>query len=344
MWLSTSTSTCSISPTKPTSVAVGAAGAIANSAPSSPESPTAGWPWRLRRCDDVRVDLAEQHHLRDLDRLGVGDAQAVDELDLAGRAAPCSSVISGPPPWTITGFRPTYLSRTTSRGEVLAQRRVAHRRAAVLDHDRAAVELPDVGQRLEQRLRCRRAAAVGHVAHVVYSALIRDVLVAEVAEEDVGLGAVAAAARSTYSTSAARRAPPSSAASNRRPAGAQTCTPSIATSIGAAPARAPCPPPGRSGPSSGRGRSSAVLTSGELAIARATRSASCRVGRRATSIRPTRVGALAVGDDRERELRSSASSASPSSRSSSDCGSTSRRARRSPAGAPCRWCSSGRRR
>ena len=24
------------------------------------------------------------------------------------------SVISGPPPWTITGLRPTYLSRTTS--------------------------------------------------------------------------------------------------------------------------------------------------------------------------------------------------------------------------------------
>ena len=30
---------------------------------------------------DVLVDLPDQHHLRDLDRLLVGDAQAVDELD-----------------------------------------------------------------------------------------------------------------------------------------------------------------------------------------------------------------------------------------------------------------------
>ena len=37
-------------------------------------------------------------------------------------------------------------------GEAVAQRLVAHRRAAVLDHHRAAVELADVGQRLEQGL------------------------------------------------------------------------------------------------------------------------------------------------------------------------------------------------
>ena len=51
--------------------------------------------------------------------------------------------------------------------ERLAQRLVAHRRAAVLDHDGAAVELADVGQRLEQGLDARR----GLRAHVVYSAL-----------------------------------------------------------------------------------------------------------------------------------------------------------------------------
>ena len=39
---------------------------------------------------DVLVDLAHQHHLRDLDGLGVGHPQAVDELAPAGRAAPCS--------------------------------------------------------------------------------------------------------------------------------------------------------------------------------------------------------------------------------------------------------------
>jgi hypothetical protein len=30
---------------------------------------------------DVLVDLADQHHLRDLDGVGVGDAEAADELD-----------------------------------------------------------------------------------------------------------------------------------------------------------------------------------------------------------------------------------------------------------------------
>ena len=38
------------------------------------------------------------------------------------------SVISGPPPWTITGFSPTYLSRTTSVAK--ASRRPSSRIAA----------------------------------------------------------------------------------------------------------------------------------------------------------------------------------------------------------------------
>ena len=38
------------------------------------------------------------------------------------------SVISGPPPWTTTGLRPTYLSRTTSVAK--ASRRLSSRIAA----------------------------------------------------------------------------------------------------------------------------------------------------------------------------------------------------------------------
>ena len=38
------------------------------------------------------------------------------------------SVISGPPPWTTTGLRPTYLSRTTSVAN--ASRRLSSRIAA----------------------------------------------------------------------------------------------------------------------------------------------------------------------------------------------------------------------
>ena len=48
MWSITSTLTCSISPTKPTS-SVFATGRTSNSEPSSPPRPTAGWPWRLSR-------------------------------------------------------------------------------------------------------------------------------------------------------------------------------------------------------------------------------------------------------------------------------------------------------
>ena len=85
------------------------------------------------------------------------------------------SVISGPPPWTITGFEPDVLEQDDVAGELVAQRRLAHRRAAVLDHHGAAVELADVGKRLEQRL---DAAGGGGalapprfaLAHVVYSA------------------------------------------------------------------------------------------------------------------------------------------------------------------------------
>ena len=62
---------------------------------------------------DVGVELAEQDHARDLDRLGVGDAQALVEPDLEPeplhvlgdlRAAAVDD----------DGLRPTYLSRTTS--------------------------------------------------------------------------------------------------------------------------------------------------------------------------------------------------------------------------------------
>ena len=106
-------------------------------------------------------------------------------------------MISGPPPWTITGFSPTYLSRTTSRGEGLAQLLVAHRRAAVLDHHRAPVELPDVGEGLEKRL------YVCVLSHVVYSALIH-VVVGQIAEVHVRHYVAAAECRPRAPPRAAR--------------------------------------------------------------------------------------------------------------------------------------------
>ena len=57
-------------------------------------------------------------------------------------------------------------------GERLAQLLLAHRSAAVLDHDGAAVELPDVGKRLEEDLDptpCGLLSAVCCLGQVVYS-------------------------------------------------------------------------------------------------------------------------------------------------------------------------------
>ena len=63
--------------------------------------------------DDVAVDLAHEHHARDVERVGVGDPQAIAELGLlAGRAM--RSPIWGPPPCTTTGSMPTARMRTTS--------------------------------------------------------------------------------------------------------------------------------------------------------------------------------------------------------------------------------------
>ena len=47
--------------------------------------------------------------------------------------------------------------------ELLLELGVEHRRAAVLDHDRLAVELADVRQRLEQRLDVTWSVACAHV-------------------------------------------------------------------------------------------------------------------------------------------------------------------------------------
>ena len=56
--------------------------------------------------DELRVDLAGEHHPHDADRLGAGDAVAALEL---ARDASRSSIdeICGPPPCTTTGLTPT---------------------------------------------------------------------------------------------------------------------------------------------------------------------------------------------------------------------------------------------
>jgi hypothetical protein len=111
---------------------------------------------------DVLVDLADQHHLGDLDRRLVADPQPRDELDRQVQALHVGRDV-GPAAVDHDRVHADVLQEHDVAGELLAQLRVAHRRAAVLDDDGAAVELPDVGKRLEKG---------SDVPHVVYSALM----------------------------------------------------------------------------------------------------------------------------------------------------------------------------
>jgi hypothetical protein len=126
--------------------------------------PDRGLTVALQPGEDVGVDLAEQDHLRHLHRPLVRDPHALDELHLH------------PQPLHVFGdlgaaavddhrVHPDVLEQDHVGGERLAQLLVAHRSAAVLDHDRPPVELPDVREGLKQGRDVR--------GHVVYSALIR---------------------------------------------------------------------------------------------------------------------------------------------------------------------------
>ena len=222
MWLRTSTSTRSIRADEADLVGVGDRLDL-EQRPVLPRQPDRGLAGAVEPLDDFGVELADQDHLRHLDRLRVGDPQALVEPDLE------------PEPLHVAGdlgaaavdddrVEADVLEQDDVGGEGVAQLLVEHRRAAVLDHHRAAVELADVGQRLEQRLdaRCRRRATAGparssataplaRVAHqVVYSRVDPHVLVAEVGEPDVG-GAPPRPSRRPISASSV--SPPSSAAS-----------------------------------------------------------------------------------------------------------------------------------
>ena len=150
MWLSTSTCDALDLADEAELVGLGVRADLEQGAVLARE-PDRGLAVAVEAHDDVGVDLAEQDHLRDLDGLGVGDAHALDEADLH------------PEPLHVLGdvraaavddhrVQPDVLEQDDVGGEVLAQRLVAHRRAAVLDHHGLAVELPDVRQGLEEGL------------------------------------------------------------------------------------------------------------------------------------------------------------------------------------------------
>jgi hypothetical protein len=103
------------------------------------------------QADDVLLHLAGQHPLDHFHRLFVGDAHALDEgallADLGQRLVDLRAAAVHH-----DGVHAHQLEQHHVLGKVLLQRRVGHRVAAVLDDQRLAVELADVGQRLGQDL------------------------------------------------------------------------------------------------------------------------------------------------------------------------------------------------
>src|SRR4051794_29671979 len=228
--------------------------------------------------DDVLVDLADEDHLGHLDGRLVGDAQAADELNGQVEALHVGGDV-GPAAVDDDRVHPDVLQEHHVARELLAQRRVLHRRAAVLDDHGATVELADVGQRLEEGL---------DISHVVYSALIRTYSWPR-SEKKTSVSKPSPGRPTTYSTSSRRTACSSAGASCLTAIPAeQTCTPSMAMSSGTfAPPRSAAPTACAMRPQLGSAPCSAVLTKGEFATARAAASTASACPPRTTT-RPMR--------------------------------------------------------
>ena len=102
--------------------------------------------------DELLVDAAGEHHLHDAHGRLVGDAHAVDEARL--HAEPVEH-LGDLRPAAVHDDRvqADELEQHHVAAEALAQPRVVHGVAAVLDDDRLAAELLDVGQRLDENRR-----------------------------------------------------------------------------------------------------------------------------------------------------------------------------------------------
>jgi hypothetical protein len=117
--------------------------------PVVPAQPNRGLPVAAEQQDDVLVLLADQHHLRHLDGGGIGDAQAVHELDPHPESLHVGRDVR-PAPVHHHGIHPDVLEQHDVARELLLELLVDHRGAAVLDDHRATMEVADVGERLEE--------------------------------------------------------------------------------------------------------------------------------------------------------------------------------------------------
>ncbi len=105
--------------------------------------------------DELRVHLADQHHSGDVDRLGIGDAQAVAEHGLLAQPRHQggdlrTTAVDHDRPHADEPHQHDVLGE---QGEGVVGGRPSEGVASVLDHDHLAGESTDVRQRLDQRRR-----------------------------------------------------------------------------------------------------------------------------------------------------------------------------------------------
>ena len=117
---------------------------------------------------DVAVDLAHQHHAGDVEGVGVGDPQPVEELGLLAQPG---HEVADLGPAAVDDHRP-HADRAHEHdvlGEEAAEGGLGHGRPAVLDDHDLAPEAADVGQGLgqdrrlvERRRGVRAVSGYGH--------------------------------------------------------------------------------------------------------------------------------------------------------------------------------------
>ena len=116
--------------------------------------------------DDVTVDVADQGHADDVDGLGVGDAQPLDELGFFAEA-PHEVGDLGAAAVHDDGVHADEAHEDDVLGEEVGEAGLFHRVAAVLDHDGGAGELADVREGLGENGRLRGGVEGAFVDHDV---------------------------------------------------------------------------------------------------------------------------------------------------------------------------------
>ncbi len=128
----------------------------------------------IDRADDVAADLADQHHAGDVEGLGVGDPQAVDERRLLAEPREKFADLR-----TAAVHHDGFQADGAKQDDVLCKRlrqcRIHHGIPAKFHDDDGVAETLDVGQGLDERVGppFGREAPVGEVVgHERYPALM----------------------------------------------------------------------------------------------------------------------------------------------------------------------------